>query len=137
MKHIPYRDSKLTRILQDCLGGNCKTTMIATVTPVCECYTETVNTLNFAKRQVTFVVSMAIFIHFTCRAKSIKNNAQINQDMSEKALISSYQSEIKKLKLKLEERYEDVRIYMINLQFRLLIYMEVQKNCIQHLDSGS
>ena len=50
MKHVPYRDSKLTRILQDCLGGNCKTILIATVTPVGECYCETMNTLTFAKR---------------------------------------------------------------------------------------
>lgn len=39
-----------------------------------------------------------------CRAKSIKNVAQVNQDMSEKALISSYQKEIKKLKRQLDER---------------------------------
>ena len=50
MKHVPYRDSKLTRILQDCLGGNCKTTLVATVTPVASCYLETLNTLKFAKR---------------------------------------------------------------------------------------
>ena len=50
VKYIPYRDSKLTRILQDCLGGNCKTTMIATVTPVSECYNESMSTLRFAKR---------------------------------------------------------------------------------------
>ena len=50
VKHVPYRDSKLTRLLQDCLGGNCKTTLIATITPVATCYAETLNTLKFAKR---------------------------------------------------------------------------------------
>ena len=50
VKYVPYRDSKLTRILQDCLGGNCKTTMIATITPLSDCYSETLNTLKFAKR---------------------------------------------------------------------------------------
>jgi hypothetical protein len=56
VKYIPYRDSKLTRILQDCLGGNCKTTMIATITPTSECYIETINTLKFAKRCVHLFV---------------------------------------------------------------------------------
>ena len=51
-KHIPYRDSKLTRLLQDCLGGNCKTSLIATITPVSASYTESLNTLKFAKRYV-------------------------------------------------------------------------------------
>lgn len=50
VKHVPYRDSKLTRLLQDCLGGNCKTTLVATITPVASCYTESLNTLKFAKR---------------------------------------------------------------------------------------
>ena len=49
-KHIPYRDSKLTRILQDSLGGNCKTAMITTVSPMSTCYNETLRSLNFAKR---------------------------------------------------------------------------------------
>ena len=52
VKYVPYRDSKLTRILQDCLGGNCKTTLIATVTAVSSCYMESLNTLKFAKRYV-------------------------------------------------------------------------------------
>ena len=36
--HVPYRDSKLTRILEDSLGGNCKTTMMATVSPALEAF---------------------------------------------------------------------------------------------------
>jgi kinesin family protein 3/17 len=98
VKYIPYRDSKLTRILQDCLGGNCKTTMIATIAPTSECYIETINTLKFAKR-----------------AKNIRNIAQVNEDMSEKALISSYQSEIKRLKLQLQERSSGTDIDYIKL----------------------
>ena len=49
-RHVPYRESKLTRLLQDCVGGNCKTTLIATITPTAGCYTESLNTLKFAKR---------------------------------------------------------------------------------------
>jgi kinesin family protein 3/17 len=85
--HIPYRDSKLTRILQDSLGGNCKTTMITTITPTASCYMESLNTLKFAKR-----------------AKHVKNNAIINKDVSQKALLSAYQEEIKKLREQLNKK---------------------------------
>ena len=61
--HIPYRDSKLTRLLQDSLGGNSKTIMVATIGPASYNYEETVNTLRYANR-----------------AKSIKNKPKINED---------------------------------------------------------
>ncbi len=48
--HIPYRDSKITRILQDSLGGNTKTTLIAAVSPVIDNIEETISTLKFADR---------------------------------------------------------------------------------------
>ena len=46
--HIPYRDSKLTRILQDSLGGNSNTIMIACVSPASSNYEESLNTLKYA-----------------------------------------------------------------------------------------
>ena len=61
--HIPYRDSKLTRLLQDSLGGNSKTMMIATISPASYNYEETMSTLRYANR-----------------AKSIKNKPKINED---------------------------------------------------------
>ncbi len=48
--HIPYRDSKLTRLLEDSLGGNCKTTMIAMISPAFDAYNESISTLKFATR---------------------------------------------------------------------------------------
>lgn len=62
--HIPYRDSKLTRLLEDSLGGNCKTTMMAMITPSGEAFLESQQTLKFATR-----------------AKKIKNEARINEDV--------------------------------------------------------
>ena len=59
--HIPYRDSQLTRLLQDSLGGNTKTVMIANVGPSSYNYDETLTTLKYANR-----------------AKSIKNEVRIN-----------------------------------------------------------
>jgi len=48
--HVPYRDSKLTRILQDSLGGNSRTSMIACVSPAESNFDETLNTLKYANR---------------------------------------------------------------------------------------
>lgn len=82
--HIPYRDSKLTRLLQDSLGGNSKTLMIATMSPASYNYEETVSTLRYANR-----------------AKNIKNKPKINEDPKD-AMLREFQEEIKRLKLLLE-----------------------------------
>ncbi|CAI9785824.1 unnamed protein product [Fraxinus pennsylvanica] len=63
--HVPYRDSKLTFLLQDSLGGNAKTLIIANISPSICCSLETLSTLKFAQR-----------------AKFIKNHAIINEDAS-------------------------------------------------------
>ncbi|VDN01661.1 unnamed protein product [Thelazia callipaeda] len=67
--YIPYRDSKLTRLLQDSLGGNSRTVMIACISPSDCDYVETLNTLNYANR-----------------AKNIKNKVIANQDKSSKVI---------------------------------------------------
>jgi hypothetical protein len=89
--HIPYRDSKLTRILEDSLGGNCKTTMMAMVSPAIDAFLESLSTLKFANR-----------------AKNIKNRAQINEDLDEKALLRRYEQELKRLRQELNERSKNV-----------------------------
>ncbi|CAD5219598.1 unnamed protein product [Bursaphelenchus okinawaensis] len=78
--HIPYRDSKLTRLLQDSLGGNTKTVMIACISPSDNNYDETLSTLRYANR-----------------AKNIKNKPRINEDPKD-ALLREYQQEIERLK---------------------------------------
>ncbi len=78
--HIPYRDSKLTRLLQDSLGGNTKTVMIAAISPSDFNYDETLSTLRYASR-----------------AKAIKNKPRINEDPKD-ALLKQYEEEIQKLK---------------------------------------
>ena len=85
--HIPYRDSKLTRLLENSLGGNCKTTMIATISPAQCSFNESLSTLNFAKR-----------------AKNIKNRPIINEDIYHNALIHQYETELKKIRAELEEK---------------------------------
>ena len=83
--YIPYRDSKLTRLLQDSLGGNCKTTMIAMISPSQDAFSESLSTLYFAQR-----------------AKKIKNRPIINEDVNNRALIRKYENELKNLKNELE-----------------------------------
>jgi hypothetical protein len=83
--HIPYRDSKLTRLLQDSLGGNTKTVMIAAVSPADYNYDETLSTLRYASR-----------------AKNIKNKPVINEDPKD-ALLRQYEEEILQLKEMLKQ----------------------------------
>ncbi|KAL4507004.1 hypothetical protein ABPG72_001425 [Tetrahymena utriculariae] len=85
--HIPYRDSKLTRLLEDSLGGNCKTTMMAMISPALEAFSEGLSSLKFANR-----------------AKNIKNQPIVNEDVDQRALLRKYEIELKKLKQELEER---------------------------------
>ncbi|XP_068724278.1 kinesin-like protein KIF17 [Montipora capricornis] len=79
-KHVPYRDSKLTRLLQDSLGGNSKTLMVACVSPGENNYEETLSTLRYAKR-----------------AKDITNKPKINEDLKD-TIIKRYHDEIQQLK---------------------------------------
>ncbi len=58
MTHVPFRDSKLTRLLKDTLGGNCKTVMIANVSPCVSNFEDTYSTLNYAKRAKTIKVTL-------------------------------------------------------------------------------
>ena len=89
--HIPYRDSKLTRLLEDSLGGNCKTTMMAMISPSYMCFSESLSSLKFANR-----------------AKNIKNNAKINEDVDQRALLRKYEAELKTLRRELEEKSKNV-----------------------------
>lgn len=84
--HIPYRDSKLTRLLQDSLGGNAKTVMVATIGPASYNYDESLTTLRYASR-----------------AKSIKNKPRINEDPKD-ALLRQFQEEIARLKKIMESK---------------------------------
>ncbi|KHG11578.1 kinesin-related protein [Gossypium arboreum] len=83
--HIPYRDSKLTRLLRDSLGGKTKTCIIATISPSAHSLEETLSTLDYAYR-----------------AKNIKNRPEANQKMSKAVLLKDLYLEIERMK-------EDVR----------------------------
>ncbi|OEL37187.1 Kinesin-like protein KIN-7D, chloroplastic [Dichanthelium oligosanthes] len=84
--HVPFRDSKLTRLLQSSLSGQGRVSLICTVTPASSYSEETHNTLKFAHR-----------------AKHIEIQASQNKIMDEKSLIKKYQNEIRQLKEELDQ----------------------------------
>lgn len=93
--HIPYRESKLTRLLQDSLGGRTKTCIIATVSPARNNLEETISTLDYA-----------------FRAKNIRNKPQINSIISKTKLLRDIGMEIEKLKSELIATRHRNGVYM-------------------------
>ncbi|KAL3033288.1 hypothetical protein AAZX31_02G129700 [Glycine max] len=90
-RHIPYRDSRLTFLLQDSLGGNSKTMIIANVSPSICCAAETLNTLKFAQR-----------------AKLIQNNAVVNEDSTGDVIALQHQIRLLKEELSILKRRQNV-----------------------------
>jgi len=82
--HIPYRQSKLTNLLRDSLGGNCKTVMVANIWPEGSHLEETVSTLKFATRMMR-----------------VSNDATVNVTLDKHLMIKRYEKEIRDLKQEL------------------------------------
>ncbi|KAM1794431.1 hypothetical protein ACFX11_034910 [Malus domestica] len=88
LKHVPYRDSRLTFLLQDSLGGNSKTMIIANVSPSICCAAETLSTLKFAQR-----------------AKLIQNNAVVNEDATGDIMALQHQIRLLKEQISVLKRH--------------------------------
>lgn len=101
--HVPYRESKLTRILQDSLGGRTRTSIIATISPASLNLEETLSTLEYAHR-----------------AKNILNKPEVNQKLTKKALIKEYTEEIERLKRDLAAAREKNGVYISEENFRAM-----------------
>ncbi|RDD41685.1 Kinesin-like protein KIF11 [Trichoplax sp. H2] len=101
--HIPYRESKLTRLLQDSLGGRTKTSIIATISPASCNLDETLSTLDYAHR-----------------AKHITNRPEINQRLTKRALIKEYTEEIERLRKDLVASREKNGIYLSEENYRTM-----------------
>ncbi|XP_045779375.1 kinesin-like protein Klp61F [Maniola jurtina] len=115
--HIPYRESKLTRILQESLGGRTKTSIIATISPGHKDLEETMSTLEYANR-----------------AKNIQNKPEINQKMTKKAILKEYAEEIDRLKRDLYAAREKNGVYLANETFtEMTLKQEEQRKEIQEL----
>ena len=93
--HVPYRDSKLTRLLRDSLGGRTKTCVIATIAPTSVCQEETISTLDYAHR-----------------AKNIRNRPEVNQKISKTAMLKEMVAEIERLRQDLVCTRDKNGVYM-------------------------
>ena len=100
--HVPYRDSKLTKLLQDSLGGNTRTVMIANIGPADWNYDETISTLRYANR-----------------AKNIQNKPKINEDPKD-ALLREFQDEISRLRAQLEMQGGSLTLDQISMGGQIL-----------------
>ncbi|KAF4321711.1 hypothetical protein BBO99_00001671 [Phytophthora kernoviae] len=100
LPHVPYRDSKLTRLLQESLGGRAKTTIIATLAPCSDSLDETLSTLEYA-----------------FRAKSIKNKPELNQKMTKAGLLNDFGNEIETLRAALRAARLKDGVYLPLEQF--------------------
>ncbi|KMZ62966.1 Kinesin-related protein-like [Zostera marina] len=98
--HIPFRDSKLTRLLRESLGGKTKTCIIATISPSIHSLEETLNTLDYA-----------------FRAKSIRNKPEVNQKLSKSVLLKDMYQEMERLKQDLKAAREKNGVYIPSDRF--------------------
>lgn len=98
--HVPYRDSKLTRLLRDSLGGKTKTCIIATISPSAHCLEETLSTLDYAHR-----------------AKNIKNKPEANQKVSKVVLLKDLHMEIDKMRQDIRAAREKNGVYIPHERF--------------------
>ncbi|XP_006811021.1 kinesin-like protein KIF11-A, partial [Neolamprologus brichardi] len=102
--HVPYRESKLTRILQDSLGGRTKTSIIATVSPSSSNLEETLSTLEYASR-----------------AKNIMNKPEVNQKLTKRTLIKEYTEEIERLKRDLAATRDKHGVYLSSENYESMV----------------
>lgn len=108
---VPYRDSKLTRLLKDSLGGNSKTLMIVNVSPAQSQFDETLNTLKYANRAKNI------------KTKPIENKKLVEFHISEyKNIINDLKAEIELLKKKCNEKgIDEVEFAVVSKNCKLCI----------------
>ncbi|KAJ6330935.1 hypothetical protein OIU76_009516 [Salix suchowensis] len=114
--HVPYRDSKLTRILQPSLGGNARTAIICTMSPALSHVEQTRNTLSFATS-----------------AKEVTNNAQINMVVSDKKLVKHLQKEVERLEAELRSPEPSSASYLQSLLIEKNLQIEQMEREMKEL----
>lgn len=102
--HIPYRESKLTRLLQDSLGGHTKTCIIATVSPALVNVEETLSTLEYASR-----------------AKNIKNKPQVSGTIPKRVLLKEYAEDLERMRQDLTATRKKNGVYLVPEQYNEMI----------------
>ncbi|OLY80014.1 putative 125 kDa kinesin-related protein [Smittium mucronatum] len=102
--HVPYRESKLTRLLRDSLGGKTKTCLIATICPSKSSIEETLSTLDYANR-----------------AKSIRNRPEANKKVTQTALVGDLQLQIERLQMDLAASHSKNGIFLSTERYKELV----------------
>jgi kinesin family member 11 len=110
--YVVCRDSKLTRLLQDSLGGKTKTCIVATISPTLSALEETINTLDYAMR-----------------ARDVKNRPEINARVSQKAMIRDLTKENERLKAALAATQRKNGVFLTPEEYE---EMEAQRVCFIH-----
>jgi len=113
-EHVPYRDSKLTRILQESLGGNSKTTLILACSPCAYNDKETLTTLRFGSR-----------------AKNIKNTPIINEEKSSKELKNLLEQAERKI------RQQDIIIERLENELKKIGQNDIELRIVEELEKGN
>lgn len=101
--HVPYRDSKLTRLLQDSLGGNTRTTVVACMSPMGSCAEESISTLGFADR-----------------ARRVMTRVRANEVVDDAVLLARAQKEIKRLRAVIAKSERGKRIDVMERELQAL-----------------
>ncbi|XP_020180437.1 kinesin-like protein KIN-5B isoform X3 [Aegilops tauschii subsp. strangulata] len=116
--HVPYRDSKLTRLLRESLGGKAKTCIIATVTPSVHCLEETLVTLDYAYR-----------------AKSIRNKPEVNQKVCKSVMLKDLYKKMEKMKQDVKAARENNGIYIPDETFVLEeAEKKIMRDKVEHME---
>ncbi|KAM3229380.1 hypothetical protein ACQJBY_060314 [Aegilops geniculata] len=116
--HVPYRDSKLTRLLRESLGGKAKTCIIATVTPSVHCLEETLVTLDYAYR-----------------AKSIRNKPEVNQKVRKSVMLKDLYQKMEKMKQDVKAAREKNGIYIPDETFVLEeAEKKIMRDKVEHME---
>lgn len=114
--HVPYRESKLTRLLQDSLGGKTKTCIVSCISISDYNVDETINTLEYMSR-----------------AKKIKNMPEVVQKVNSKTILKDYSIELKRLQELLEiQKQEQGGVFIAMEEYQL--YEEFVKNRNERID---
>lgn len=118
--HVPYRNSKLTRLLKDSLGGNCRTVMIATVSPSSLSYEDSLNTLKYANRAKNI------------RMQVKRNVVNINYHVAEyKQIVESLRAQVSALKTKVQQMEREKQELLANTQAKNSAAEEKEQSALE------